>query len=641
MTEGTTTDSTEPTTERQNAPDLETLASRVERPVYRLLTSYFRPYIPYLAASTGFLLLARICWLLPPAVLGAAIDATLTGDAPYRLPLVPSYYLPHTDMAQLQLSALLIGGSYAAASVCYLLGAWVRSIATYRVQHSIRTDAYETTQQLRYGFFDDTRTGELLSVLNNDVNTIESFFNGTLSLTTNAVFMVAVGAAYMLVIHPQLAVLAFVVPVFVGAVNYGYNRHIAPQYEELRGNVGDIASIIETNLGGIDVVKAYGREESEAARVAEESAAYRTTSWRVSKAKAAFGQVTNGLTNLGYAIVFAVGGFWVLIGPPPGFSGGLTAGTLVTFLVYVNQFGWPFQRLPEVIDGYQEMRAASRRVLALFDETNTVSGPEDGRCLEGVSGRITYEDVTFSYPGTDERTVNDISVNVPAGETVGIVGATGAGKSTLVKLLLRFYDPDSGAIRIDNTDIQNVERRDIRKHIGYVGQEPYLFDGTVRENIAYAQPDASERAVEASARAAGAHEFVSSLKDGYDTRVGERGVKLSGGQRQRLSIARAVFSDPEILVLDEATSHVDTETEARIQENLGTISADRTTVVVAHRLSTIRDADTIIVLDDGEIAERGGHEELLDKDGMYADLWRVQVGEVASLPESFTEKGEV
>ena len=636
MTDDTTTASTEQASEPTTVPSIETLAGRVDRPVYGLLTDYFRPYLSHLAASTVFLLLARVCWLFPPAVLGATIDAVLTGDRPYRLPLIPARFLPTGDIETLRFSVLLVAGSYVGASLCYVLGAWVRSIATYRVQHTIRTDAYRTTQQLRYGFFDNARTGELLSVLNNDVNTVEGFFNGTLALATNATFMVCVGAAYMLLIQPQLAALAFLAPVLVGIVNYGYSRHVAPQYEDLRANVGDIASIVETNLGGIDVVKAYGREETEAARVAKESGAYRTISWRVSKAKSGFAQVTSALTNLGYAAVFAVGGLWVVTGPPPGISGTLTAGTLVTFLVYVNQFGWPFQRLPEVVDGYQEMRAASRRVLALFDETNAVAEPDDAHTLDDVSGRVSYDDVSFSYPGSEETTLEGVSLDVPAGDTVGVVGSTGAGKSTLVKLLLRFYEPDSGAVRIDGYDLRTVSRASLREHIGYVGQDPYLFDGTVRENIAYARPEAGDGAVQEAARTAGAHEFVEGLSDGYETRVGERGVKLSGGQRQRLSIARAVLSDPEILVLDEATSHVDTETEARIQENLDGIAADRTTIAVAHRLSTIRDADTIVVLDDGEVVERGTHEELLEEDGAYADLWAVQVGEVVSLPESFT-----
>lgn len=629
-------DPPEPPTEHARTADLDTLAERVQRPVLGLLTRYFRPYLPYLFANVALLLLARVLWLLPPLVLGVAVDATLAGDVPYRLPLVPSQHLPGSDAAELWFSALLIGGAYAGASLAYLLGAWLRNIATYRGQHAVRTDAYRTTQQLRYGFFDDARTGDLLSVLNNDVNTVERFFNGTLTISTNAVFMVIVSATYMLALHPQLALIAFVTPVVVGTVNYGYNRHIAPQYEELRGNVGDIANVVETNISGIDVVKAYGRENDEAERVAEESAAYRTASWHVSKAKAAFGQLTGGLTNLGYAAIFAFGGYWVVLGAPPGFSGPLSAGTLVTFLVYVNQFGWPFQRLPDVIDGYQEMRAASRRVLALFDEANTVSEPDDAVVLEETDGRVAYDGVTFSYLGAVEPTLESVSIQLSAGETVGVVGATGAGKSTLVKLLLGFYDPDEGAVCVDSHDIRNVSRHSLREHVGYVGQEPYLFDGTVRENVAYACPDANDAAVEEAARTAGGHEFITDLADGYDTQVGERGVKLSGGQRQRISIARAVLSDPQILVLDEATSHVDTETEARIQQNLEDIAADRTTIAVAHRLSTVRDADTIVVLDDGEVVERGAHEELLRHGSAYADLWAVQVGEVSSLPESFT-----
>jgi len=616
--------------------DFDALADRVETPVRRLITTYYRPYLPHLAGHFLFLLLGRVFWLLPPLVLGVAIDATLTGTDPYTLPFVPASFLPRGDGAELRFSALLMAGAGAGAALSYVLGTWLRSIATYRVQHALRVDAYRRTQQLRYGFFDDVRTGELLSVLNNDVNTVESFFNGTLTLATNAVFMLVVATTYMLALHPQLTLLAFATPALVGVVNYSYNRYVAPKYEELRASVGDIGSIVETNLGGIDVIKAYGRQHAEVDRIAAESASYRTTSWQVSKAKAAFGQLTSGLTNVGYAAVFAVGGYWVLFGAPPGFSGGLTAGTLVTFLLYVKQFGWPFQRLPDVIDGYQGVRAASRRVFALFDEANTVANPEDATELDDVDGHVVYDDVNFTYPGAEKTTLDSVSLDISAGDTVGVVGATGAGKSTLVKLLLRFYAPDAGAVRVDGHDIQDVSRRSLREHVGYVGQEPYLFDGTVRENVAYARPEASDTEIEEAARTAGAHAFVTGLDDSYDTRVGERGVKLSGGQRQRLSIARAVLSDPAILLLDEATSHVDTETEARIQQNLVAIAADRTTVAVAHRLSTIRDADTIIVLDDGEVAERGTHADLLAMDGIYADLWRVQVGGVASLPDSFT-----
>jgi ATP-binding cassette subfamily B protein len=254
---------------------------------------------------------------------------------------------------------------------------------------------------------------------------------------------------------------------------------------------------------------------------------------------------------------------------------------------------------------------------------------------------VTYDDVSFSYEtdeGGDEQVLQNVSFDVEPGEMVGLVGPTGAGKTTLMKLLMRMYDVDSGEVRVDGTDVREVTLRSLREHVGYVSQEPYLFYGTVRENIAYGHPDATDEDVEAAAKAAGAHEFVVDLKDGYDTKVGERGVKLSGGQRQRVSIARAVLKDPDVLVLDEATSHVDNETEAVIQNSLEDLIAERTAFAIAHRLSTVRHADTILVLDDGELVEQGTHDELLRADGLYATLWRVQVGEVDALPEEFLDR---
>ncbi|MBP1986580.1 ABC transporter ATP-binding protein [Halolamina salifodinae] len=633
MADDTQSDTT--TTDDSQPAQFADLANGVERPVRRLLETYYRPYLPHLGASVLLLLLARVLWYLPPAVLGATVDATLAEDAPYRLPFVPPRYLPTGDAAELRFSVFAMVGAFLGGALAYLLGAWVRSVATYRVQHDVRVDAYRITQRLRYGFFDNARTGELLSVLNNDVNTVERFFGATLTRAINAAFIVLVTAAYMLAIHPGLTLFAFVAPVVVGAVNYAYSRRIAPRYDDLRASVGDIGSRIEAALGGIDVVKAYGGEAREADTIAAESARYRTVSWRIDRAKAAYGQLTGSLTNLGYVAVFAVGGSWVLFGAPTELPGTLTAGTLVTFLIYVDRFAWPFQQLPGVVDGYQEMRAAGQRILALFEEADTVADDSGATTLDDVSGHVAYEDVTFGYPGADAPVLDGVSLDVPAGSTVGVVGATGAGKSTLLKLLLRFYDPDDGAVRIDGHDLRDLDRASLRESIGYVGQEPYLFDGTVRENVAYARPNASEAVIADAAERANAHGFVTDLPDGYDTDVGERGVKLSGGQRQRLSIARAVLADPRILVLDEATSHVDAETEARIQRSLDRLSEDRTTFVVAHRLSTVKDADRIVVLDEGGVAERGSHETLLEEDGLYAALWGVQVGEVDSLPAAF------
>jgi ATP-binding cassette subfamily B protein len=285
---------------------------------------------------------------------------------------------------------------------------------------------------------------------------------------------------------------------------------------------------------------------------------------------------------------------------------------------------------------YQRAYASSARIFGLMDQNAGIDEAADATELVVADGRVEYDDVTFGYE--DEVILDGVSFEVGGGETVALVGPTGAGKSTALKLLLRMYDVDEGSVRVDGTDVRGVTLASLRGAIGYVSQETFLFYGTVRENITYGTFDASDEAVRAAAAAAEAHEFVTNLPDGYDTMVGERGVKLSGGQRQRLAIARAMLKDPEILILDEATSDVDTETEMLIQRSLDRLTADRTTFVIAHRLSTVKDADGIVVLDDGEVVERGTHEELLAADGLYANLWGVQAGEIDDLPKEFVER---
>jgi ATP-binding cassette subfamily B protein len=295
----------------------------------------------------------------------------------------------------------------------------------------------------------------------------------------------------------------------------------------------------------------------------------------------------------------------------------------------------------QIINMYQRARASSERIFGLMDEPNRLAENDAATDLEVSEGRVEYEEVTFAYEGEqggDGPTVKDVSFTVGGGETIALVGPTGAGKSTVLKLLLRMYDVDAGGIEIDGQDLRDVTLRSLRRQVGYVGQDTFLFYGTVKENIAYGTFDADDEEIEAAAEAAEAHEFISNLPDGYETMVGERGVKLSGGQRQRVAIARAVLQDPEILVLDEATSDVDTETEMLIQRSIDRLTEERTTFSIAHRLSTIKDADRIAVLEDGRIVERGTHDDLLGAEGLYANLWAVQAGEIDELPEEFVER---
>jgi ATP-binding cassette subfamily B protein len=290
----------------------------------------------------------------------------------------------------------------------------------------------------------------------------------------------------------------------------------------------------------------------------------------------------------------------------------------------------------QIINMYQRAYASAERVFGLMDTPDRIGQKDDAEPLTITDGDVEYDDVTFGYD--DEAIVENVTFDVDGGDTVALVGPTGAGKSTAVKLLMRLYDVDEGAVRVDGTDVRDATVYSLRQQMGYVSQETFLFYGTVRDNIAYGSPDVTDEDIRAAAKAAEAHDFVQSLPEGYDTMVGERGVKLSGGQRQRVAIARAILKDPEILVLDEATSDVDTETEMLIQRSLDRLTEDRTTMVIAHRLSTVKDADQIIVLEDGRVVEQGTHEDLLDEDGLYANLWAVQAGEIDDLPPEFVER---
>ncbi|NNC42480.1 MAG: ABC transporter ATP-binding protein, partial [Acidimicrobiia bacterium] len=369
---------------------------------------------------------------------------------------------------------------------------------------------------------------------------------------------------------------------------------------------------------GIATIKSFTSEHHETGRIGDASSDYVESNREAIRISSAFTPLIRMAILVGFVATLVLGGRYVTEG-----SMAVASYTIMVFLT--QRLLWPLTRLGETFDQYQRAMASTDRILNLLDTPIAI---EEGSVLlaeDEVAGRVTFDHVSFAY-ANEVPVLDDLSFDVPAGATVAIVGSTGAGKSTVIKLLLRFYDPTAGSIQVDGIDIRTLSFASLRGAIGLVSQDVFLFHGTVRENIAYGRPEAAiERVIEA-ATIAEAHEFIMSFPDGYDTIVGERGQKLSGGQRQRISLARAILKDPPILVLDEATSSVDNETEAAIQRSLEKISIDRTTVVIAHRLSTVRHADNIVVLDAGGVSEQGNHDDLLRKDGMYAALWKVQTG---------------
>ena len=608
------------------------------------LLRYAARYWPRLLAGVVASFLTRFARLVPPLVVAAAIDRVVRGSADAG-PLTTVGLLPPGEITGQAARLALLERLVAIAVIAYLLRSVTRFASRYllqstaqKVQRDLRNDTYDHLQRLSMDFFVDHQTGGMMSILNSDTNRLEQFLNTEFRQLIRVVATVGGIGVLLYVYSPPLALIALAPVPIIGLASGRFLTWIEPRYKAIRETVARLNTRLENNLGGAAVIKTFGRYEFERERVADQSEAYHDEKVAALRVRRAFFAGLRLLTGVVFVVVLYVGGSAIITGTP-GEDGVLTLGGFALFFLLLRRLYSPMRRVGKSANKYQLAKSSAERVFGLLGHEPTVTSPENPYRPESVDGAVEFDDVTFSY-GDREPVVENVSLEVPAGATVGLAGPTGAGKSTLLKLVPRFHDVDAGAVRVDGTDVREYDLGALREGIAVVEQNPYLFSGTVAENIAYGdratltaewnrdgdgeEPDTDRERVIEVAKAAEAHEFISELPEGYDTRVGERGVKLSGGQRQRVAIARALLNDPAVIVFDEATSDVDTETEELIQESLDRLVEDRTAFVIAHRLSTIRDADEIVVLEDGRVAEQGSHERLLAAGGEYADLWAAQ-----------------
>lgn len=563
--------------------------------------------------ATTCSVLNKLFDLAPPFLIGMAVDVVVRQESS----VIGQFVGVESLEGQLWVLAGFNAVIWALESIFEYLSqvAWRRLAQT--IQDEARIDTYAHVQSLELAYFEENSTGGLMSVLNDDVNQLERFLdhgaNAILQVTTT---VLAVGATFF-VMSPAVAVWAILpIPVILWG-SFTYQRRLEPLYERVRALVGELNIALANKLGGVATIKAFTAEEREVASLQGLSSDYRAANGAAIRFSSAFIPLIRMAILMGFCATMILGGTLV-------FEGKLEVGSYSVLVFLTQRLLWPLTRLGETFDQYQRAMASTRRLMDLLDvRPQIVEG--SGSFAEHARGAVRFEDLEFAYAGLPP-VLKRFDLHIPEGETHAVVGLTGSGKSTLVKLLLRYYDPTAGRVLLDGRDLRELRFAALRGAMGLVSQDVYLFHGTVRDNIAYGRPESTLEEIEQAAALAEAHDFIVGLAQGYDTIVGERGQKLSGGQRQRISIARAILVDPPVLILDEATSAVDNETEAAIQRSLEHVAKGRTTLIIAHRLSTVRAADRIHVLAKGGVVEAGSHDELLQLGGQYASLWRVQTG---------------
>ena len=577
----------------------------------RGLLELLRPYRGRVVLMFVALLLATAAALAPPYLVGRAIDEGIRGGGDLgALDVIVAVFVA---------SALV---NWAATYAQTYLVNWVGQ----RALQDLRSRIFAHLQRLSVGFYERNKAGVLISRLTNDVQALDQLVTDGVVTLFSSTLTLAGTAAILLLLDAELALITFLTFPLLVVGSIAFRIASAGAYRLTREKIALVTAYLQETLSGVRVVRAFGRERAHEERFAELNDEHRDANMRTVHLNAAYFPSVELVSAVATAVILLYGGSQVADGE------GVTLGVLASFVFYLQTFFDPIQQLSQLYTTYQAGMAALDKVFELLDEEPDIVDPPGAAELERVRGEIRFEDVSFSYGGVEgeELALDGIDLTVPPGQTVALVGSTGAGKSTFAKLVARFYDPTRGRVLIDGHDVRDVTQRSLRRQLGVVPQEGYLFSGTVRDNIAFGRPGASDEEVRAAAAAVGADRFIAELPEGYETEVGERGGHLSAGQRQLVAFARAAASDPRILILDEATSNVDVQTESRIEHGLRRLLAGRTAIVIAHRLSTIRGAGRIVVLEGGRVAEQGTHDELVGAGGAYARLYEDWAGQAAA-----------
>jgi len=581
-----------------------------QKPLFRLL-KYAKGLRSKIILASLSSMMNKLFDIAPEILIGIAIDVVVSQQDSFLASF--GFIDPKSQLIALAVLTFII---WLGESVFQFLYAILWRNLAQTLQHKMRTDTYNHMQHMDMSFFENQASGNLTSILNDDVNQLERFLNvGANDFIQVIVSVLGVGAVFFY-ISVKIAVFAFLpIPLIIFGAFF-FQRKAQPLYTEVRKQAGILATAISNKIMGIATIKSFTNEQKELNHLSELSSNYQQANQKAIKVSAAFTPIIRMAILTGFLATFIIGGFDAL-------DGVISVGAYGMLVFLTQRLLWPFTSLAVTMDLYERAMASVRRILDILETPIKIRDHEKSVSID-MDADIHFKAVDFSYG--KQAVLKHIDFTIEKSKITAFVGQTGSGKSTLMKLLLRFYAPTSGAITMANTDIESIKIKKLRQGIGFVSQDIFLFDGSIKANIAYGKENASDDEILNAALLSESMEFINSLPEGLETVVGERGLKLSGGQRQRISLARAILKNPPILVLDEATSAVDNETEAAIQKSMQKISKNRTLLVIAHRLSTIVNADIIHVLDKGEIIESGTHQQLIDKQAAYANLWNIQTG---------------